>query len=270
MKRFGRNYTAIFILATALGACQHDGSGNGRANNNRSDDALNLLRSAVKQYPDSMRLRAQLASRLRENGDLSGALRETGIILAKDSLNPGILQFQAELLLDRKDTAEAIRAFEKIARANPESETLYSLAYLYAKTGNSVALRLCDTMIARMSRQHPKGDPYFIRGVYHLRTGNEDLALKSFNQSINIDHTMMQAYTEKGKLLFRRKQYKEAHSVFRLAATVSNTYADAYYWQGKCQQALGNNSEAADLYRKALALDPELTEAGKALKELKN
>ena len=79
----------------------------------------------------------------------------------------------------------------------------------------------------------------------------------------------MVAYLEKGFIYYDQKKYSEALKIFELAATVSNTYADAYYWQAKCFEGLGNKKEALNNYQKALTLDKNLKEADDALKRLK-
>ena len=53
-----------------------------------------------------------------------------------------------------------------------------------------------------------------------------------------------------------------------MAVKVNNTYADAYYWQAKCFEALHKKEEAIKNYQTALALDKELKEAKVALQRL--
>lgn len=267
-----RSYTYIFVslLAITHAGCQHSSSAGKQPVTAAPENPIEKLQAEIRLYPDSMRLRSRLAQNLRENGDFSEAVHQIDTILKKDSLTPAIHHFRAELLLDLKDTASATVAMEKAYELAPQSDAQYSLAYLYAASGNMKALALCDTMIRKMTRQNPKGDPYYIKGIYYLRLADTDKALKSFNQSINIDHTLMEAYTEKGRLYFKGGKYKEALSVFKLATTVSNTYADAYYWQGRCFEALGQPDEAVTNYQKAVGLDPDFHQARDAMKKLGN
>jgi tetratricopeptide (TPR) repeat protein len=78
----------------------------------------------------------------------------------------------------------------------------------------------------------------------------------------------MNAYIEKGALLYDMKKYKESIEVFEKATTVKNSFADGYYWIAKNQEALNNSKDAIDNYKRALALDQEFTEARDALKRL--
>ena len=79
---------------------------------------------------------------------------------------------------------------------------------------------------------------------------------------------MTEAYIEKGIIFFERKNYDTALKTFSMAATVSNTDADAYYWMGRCYEATGKTDDAITNYRRALALDTEFTEAKAALRRL--
>jgi len=54
-----------------------------------------------------------------------------------------------------------------------------------------------------------------------------------------------------------------------LALKVSATYADAYYWLGKCQEAMGKKEDARLSYQRAYGLDKSLTEAKEAADRLK-
>jgi TolA-binding protein len=53
-----------------------------------------------------------------------------------------------------------------------------------------------------------------------------------------------------------------------LAAKVSPTYAEAYYWMGKTKEAMGKNTEAKSDYQRAYGLDKTLTEAKQAADRL--
>ena len=74
---------------------------------------------------------------------------------------------------------------------------------------------------------------------------------------------------EKGRILFRQAKFKEAIEVYDLAIKVSGTFADAYYWKARCQEALGQKEDAKLNYQRAYALDNTLTEAKEAAAKLK-
>ncbi|HNN30868.1 MAG TPA: tetratricopeptide repeat protein, partial [Chitinophagaceae bacterium] len=61
----------------------------------------------------------------------------------------------------------------------------------------------------------------------------------------------------------------KALEIFKLSAQVNATYADSYYWQAKCYEALNDKQNAISNYEKALILDKNLQEAEVAIKRLK-
>jgi TolA-binding protein len=74
---------------------------------------------------------------------------------------------------------------------------------------------------------------------------------------------------DKGRTLFDLKKYPDAEKVFQLVLKISSTYADAYYWLGKCQESLGQKEDAKLNYERAYGLDKSLTEAKEAADRLK-
>jgi len=91
-----------------------------------------------------------------------------------------------------------------------------------------------------------------------------------FNDAIQHDYYFLNAYIEKGKVLFDEKKYTDAMKVFQLANTISATFPDAYYWMGKCQEAVGQKDEAKLNYQRAYGLDKTFTEAKEAADRIKN
>ena len=98
--------------------------------------------------------------------------------------------------------------------------------------------------------------------------GNASEAIKNFDEAIRRDYYFLDAYMDKGQTLYDQKNYKAALSVFNLAATITPTYADAYFWMGKTKEALGNKAEAKLDYQRAYGLDKTMTEAKESAEKL--
>jgi tetratricopeptide (TPR) repeat protein len=264
---FGCFFSLMVMFGTA--SCQHNSAGNKQEAKQRDNrNEFTALVSAVNRYPDSLGLRLQLADAYQNKKQLKAALRELDTILQRDSSYLNALYKKADLHLELKDTAAGIATLEQVKKISQEEEIMYGLAYLYAGQKNSSCLAICDTMIARMPKNNPIGDPYFIKGLYFRNINNNGEALRQFTASIRTDYTFMEAYTEKGKIYLDQKNYTEALKTFELSTRVSNSFAAGYYWQGKCKEAMGKPAEAIPQYQKALGLDPEFTEARKALQKL--
>ena len=122
------------------------------------------------------------------------------------------------------------------------------------------ALAICDSLLKK-DTGGVQAEPYYFKGVYYYNTNEKDKAISFFNQAIQHDYNFLDASLDKGRTLFEQKKTAEALKVFTLASTISPAFADAYYWMGKCQQALGQTIEAKENYRRAYGFDKTLTEA---------
>ncbi len=158
-------------------------------------------------------------------------------------------------------------ALEKSFALQPLQLSGVSLANLYAETKNPKVLLLCDELIKTDSAKE-LADPVFIKGIYYANIRKSAEALEQFEECIRRDWKFTEAYIEKGIILYHQHNIDEALKTFALAARVSNTYPDAYYWMGRCFETSGKTAEARTNYYRALALDRNFTEAREGLKRL--
>jgi tetratricopeptide (TPR) repeat protein len=259
-------FAVILFVFVFFVACDTTGS--------KQDSSLNLspylkeLFKQTKQYPDSVNLRINLINALDSSGLHKEALQQMDLLIAKDSLNFAFWNAKGHLQENAKDTAGAIVSYKRAFRVYPSPDAMLTLANLFAETKNDTALVLCKEVNGLSADKKYEADCRFIEGVYYARKGNIQQALTSFDACINARYTYVVAYLEKGFIYYDKNQYAEALKIFQLAASVSNAYADAYYWQAKCFEAMNNRTEALTNYNKALALDKNLTEAAAAVKRL--
>lgn len=233
----------------------------------KEEAAINFLRECLAKFPANPEFSRRLSEAYLQSGRSKEALAQYNEILQKDPGNFEAWYEKGLLLAQSEDTIDAIRALEKAYSLQPLQLFGLSLANLYAETKNDKALSLCDALIRQDSAQELT-DALFIKGVYYSNVNQKELALEQFENCIRRDWKFTEAYIEKGILLFNDKNIDEALKTFALAAKVSNTYADAYYWMARCFETIGKTEEASENYRRALALDRRFTEAKKALERL--
>lgn len=260
-------FILAFFVAVCCTACDTE--------NSKKETAANLspylkdLFKQTKQYPDSVNLRITLINALDSAGLHKDALQQMDSLIIKDSLNFGFWNAKGHLQENAKDTMGAIVSYKRALRIYPSPDAMLTLANLFAETKNDTALLLCKQVKELSADRKYEADCYFIEGILYARKGNIQQALSTFDACINARYTYVVAYLEKGFIYYDSKQYAEALKIFQLAASVSNAYADAYYWQAKCYEAMNNKNEAITNYSKALSLDKNLTEAATALQRLK-
>lgn len=260
-------FSILCFVLVIIAACNDTESKNNAAKN--LPPYLKDLYEHAQQYPDSVNLRITLINALDSAGMHKDALQQMDSLIVKDSLNFGFWNAKGHLQENAKDTAGAIVSYKRALRIYPSPDAMLTLANLFAETKNDTALRLCNQVRELSADRKYEADCYFIEGVFYARKGNTQQALSTFDACINARYTYVVAYLEKGFIYYDSKQYAEALKIFQLAASVSNAYADAYYWQAKCYEAMNNKTEAITNYSKALSLDKNLTEAATALQRLK-
>jgi tetratricopeptide (TPR) repeat protein len=265
-----RIYPSLLIITVLIIACRDSDKKASNSNTVKElpQNVLNLM-DRMKQKPDSVGLRLLLVDALDSLNHYQEALAQMDSLIKKDSLNYGLWYRKAKLNENAKDTNAAIICYNNAIKVYPSPDALLSLANILAETKNANALILCKQVDAlKMGREYA-AHTNFIKGVYYARTGNKNAAQQSFEECIKNDYTYMVAYMEKGFILFDDKKYSDALKVFETAIQVNNIYADAYYWQGKCYEALNDKTNAINSYKNAFALDKTLKEAIEAIDRLK-
>ena len=155
---------------------------------------------------------------------------------------------------------------EKYALVPSDPALAYDLAYEYSEQKNARALTLADSLIKVRAPEVEKA--YYSKANYYSQVNNTDQALKNYDAAIAANYRFLDAYFDKGQLLFKQKRYEEALRTFATGQKVSPATADFYFWVAKTQEAMGNKADAKMNYERAYALDKTLTEAKAAAERL--
>jgi len=231
-------------------------------------ERLKLLQDCIYKFPNTPEFKRLTGEAYIGAGKSKMALDLYNNLLKKDSLDFEAWYEKGLLLEQLHDTAQALIALKKAYILQPMNTYALELAHIYAETRNPAALQICDDVI-RNDFARELVDPFFIKGIYYANTQQYSFAVVQFDSCIRRDWKFTEAYIEKGIAFFKQKNYDEALSTFQLAATVSNSDADAYYWIGRCYEISNKKDEARIYYEKAVTLDKNFTEAREALKRLR-
>ncbi|MDZ4792938.1 MAG: tetratricopeptide repeat protein [Bacteroidota bacterium] len=235
----------------------------------KPDSAILFLNNALKELPNSFFLKLTLARSLAAQNKTDEALQLCNEMLQKNPEQVDVLKIKAELLDKKGNATEAISTLEKAYRLTPYDIDLnYELAYKYGETKNAKVIALCDSLI-KIDTLGLHAEPYYYKGLYFSNINDKKKALALFDQALQHDYYYLNAYIEKGRILYELKQLQEALKTFQLANTISAKFPDAYFWTAKCQEALGQKVEAKLNYQRAYGLDKSFTEAKEAADKLK-
>lgn len=235
-----------------------------------TDSVIAFTQQAMQKLPQSIPLKLSLAKALQQKNNIPEALSATDAILQQYPNAIDALLLKAELLKAQQKNKEALQTLEAAYSYAPfDAELAHSLAFEWAQAKNPKVLALTDSLI-KLDSAGRHAEPYYFKGIYNANIGNNNEALDNFNEALQRDYYFLDAYMDKGALLYNQQRYELALQTFRLATTVSPTFADAYYWQGKTNEALGKKEEALQDYDRAYALDNNLADAQKAAQSLRN
>ncbi len=235
----------------------------------KTKEAVSFLKDCITRFPNNMNFHRRLGELYEQAKLYDKALEQNDAILAKDSSNFESWYTKGQLLVALKDTSGGITALEHSYELQPVNNTGLAIASLYAELHDPKALVLSDEII-RKDTAAALADPYFVKGVYYSGIKQYKTAITQFDEAIKRDWKFTDAYDEKGIVLFQQKLYDSALHVFTMAATVSNTIADPYFWIGRCYEATGNKDQAIANYQRAIALDPGFVEAADRIKKLQD
>lgn len=233
------------------------------------NEAIKLLTEGAEKFPENTEYNRRLGEVYLQKGEYHKALQQYDDMISKDSTNFEAWFDRGSLLAKMKDTNEAINSLETSFTLLPINYSGLALANLYIAKKDPRALEVCNVLLSRDSTE-TQTEPLYMKGVYYSEVKEYDKALIQFEECIKRDWKMTDAYIEKGIILFERKNFPEALKVFNMAATVSNTDADAYYWMGRCFENTGDKEKAVLNYQRAFALDNSFSEARAAIRRLQS
>lgn len=230
---------------------------------------LQSLMEEANATNNNIELRLQLAEKL-DSAKLYGfAVAQMDSLLVGDSLNSAYWLKRGQYLRRGEDTAKAIKSFEYAAKIYAGDVQLIELANLYAETKNPKTLTICNILVKNFPNGKYNDQACFFEGLYYSKLNEPEKAIALYDKCLQSNFHFLDAYIEKGYLLFNQKKYNEALPVFTKLNEVSVTNADGYYWQAKCYEALNKKTEAIKFYEQALTLDATIVEAKEALERLK-
>jgi tetratricopeptide (TPR) repeat protein len=255
----------LIVLSILLIACKRDQK-DSTGNLSNMDSIGNIL-MVDSSMSDSVRL--QIIEKLVNADQLNAAIKNIDFLLQKSPDNPAFLFMKADVLERRKDTSQAILYYEKAdGAAGLFLQAKMKLLQLYAETGNDSALSLTDTLMSLPQAQKNHSDILLMKGIYFTRKAKWKEAEKTFDFIMKNDYTCLQAYLEKGWILYDQNQYQKALDIFEQSTVVKNDFADGYFWMGKTYLKLNQREAAIVNFKKSLVLDQELQEARDELKSL--
>lgn len=263
-------YNGLLFLLVFIYSCRGNDEEDAAGQPDENAVMIAQLQQKVQLNPDSLGTRYQLMNALAQGGKYKEALLQNDTLMTEDTANAALWYRRGDILLLSGDSVNGIHALEQSVKVAPAfAEPQLQLASIYANRSDVMAVTIADRIIAMSPETRTTSQAHFIKGLYYSNINETDKALEQFDECLKSDYTFLDAYIEKGLLLYDKQRFKEALAVFERAIQVSNTFAEGYYNAGRCEEALGNKGEAKLYYEKALGLDKDLSAAEEGLKRVK-
>jgi len=245
--------------------------------------AARLLAAAVQMSPGSIPARLALADALFESGDVAGAAREYSSL----TNGPGAPHAHYGLgrsLAAKGEKEAALREIEAAVQLFPEfGAAWYAEAMVLRGLGRSAEARVAveraqqfgpawpsvdDPVVARMRALRDDAGPHMKRALSLQKQGDVAGAIAEYEAASGADPQLVSARVNLIALYGRQQSWERAESHYRAIEQIGPVPAEAHYNFGLCLAAQRKSAEAAEVFRMALAVNPEHAGALSSLGQL--
>ncbi|MBN2588607.1 MAG: tetratricopeptide repeat protein, partial [Sedimentisphaerales bacterium] len=170
---------------------------------------------------------------------------------------------------DLQNPSGAARQYETVLKYEPTHYLACAkLALCFGQMGN---LEAAIEYNLRAIKMYPtSADAYFNLGfAYHLKQ-MYDKAIANYKKALKMNPEHSKAYNNLGFLLYESGKVKEALSTYRTGIQYVPNNLDLHYNLGIMLNDQGQKEEAIKEFREALKIDPDYSNARKALQALGN
>lgn len=231
----------------------------------RADRAVAAFAKAARIRPKSFEAQSSLGAALQESGDLAGAKSAYEAALKISPDHPGVLW---NLVLTAEQSGNGFEAERLCALLASKSKqpdpALFRLGSL--RFGRGDYSGSCEAFRNCLKRRPDWPAAQFNLGLALWKSGNRDearLKLEGVNGSF-----ASEALHSLALMAAEREDYHRALGYYKKLADSGERTPELFYNTGLILQNLGRPDEAAEQYRQALAVKPDLTEAAQGLAQV--
>jgi tetratricopeptide (TPR) repeat protein len=171
----------------------------------------------------------------------------------QDKLDPPIGDVPLQSPIDRpKVLAQLYEQLGKVADAEAAAPIMEAIQRIWRLSGSDTV----DLLMARAERFTKEDDL--------------DLAQKIIDAAVDMAPDQAEAWDLRAKINFLKKDYDAAIADLKRALDRDPKHYDAMSDLGVVYEAMGSKKEALEAYRKALAVNPYLSEPKRAVEELRS
>ncbi len=194
-----RRILFLAILGAFLAACGGDATEETVAETVTGDGGIDELTTRITEQPQNPSLYAARAELFYEKNNFDQAINDMTVAMTLDSTNLDYHHLLSDIYLDYFRSRLALQTMERAVALYPEDiPSLLKLSelQLFLKQ-NSASLQTIDKVL-RLQAQHPLA--FFFMGKNFEEMGDINRAINSFQESVEIDPEMVDAWVKLGQL----------------------------------------------------------------------
>ncbi len=232
-----------------------------------SRKAIETLERFLKRQPGTPEVEDQLLDLLIYTKQNEAALNLIAQMTAENAYRPLAYFKKGFILKSEGDTAAALQAFRKASEQNPQFYEAYlQMGLLSSHSDPDLALRYFDNALE--IRPESK-EALYAKARLLQDVGQYAEARKIYQKIVGIDAQDEQVFYNLAYLYFEEDSLEKAERNFSIAIGLNPAFDFAYYARGVVRESMGNTEGARLDYENALRINPEHEYAREALEELK-
>jgi tetratricopeptide (TPR) repeat protein len=234
------------------------------AERGRMEPAMRVLENAENYHPGSERINLARAEVYMRQGEWQKALSQADQAVKHNMYNAEAYYLKGFLFLELKDTAKAISSFQTATEQDPDYfDAFMQLGMIHAARHDPLALQYYNSAL-QIKPDHP--DALYAKGMFQQEHEMYNEAMQTYIHATKVHPEFREAYYNLGYVhMYYLKLYRESLKYFTDAIEVDPNYYQAYYNRGYAFELMGDISNAAKDYRKALSIQPDYTLAANGL-----
>ncbi|MBM4326826.1 MAG: tetratricopeptide repeat protein [Deltaproteobacteria bacterium] len=235
-----------------------------RLSQDRPEDAIQLLKTAMSHHPEEKLLQHNQAAALQELGRAREAVEVLQRMIQQDPLYAPAYLTLGQAMLHRKAYADAEKLFRKAIAVNPDFADAHaalaqaSLEQRRLEEARELALRAIQIRANTVMAYNALGQ------IALVRERSEE-ALEFFGRALRFRPDAWDVHSNLGAAFMALGRFAEAKESFEAAIRLRPQFAEAHANLGFALINLGNTNAAIEHLQKALDINPSLSAARDAL-----
>lgn len=234
---------------------------------NKSFDAITVIQQASGMFPDSLEIQLDLARKQNFLKQYDQSIQTLNRVVSSNIANDEVYYILGTNYRYLGQTERALSNLKVAVELNADNLLAYQdLAIMCDTLGKDQlslqyfenALRIDSTNMVTL----------FARGDFHNRRLQDKDAISWYRKVAKYNKDYAEPYFNIGLIYMDNDSIVKANKHFNMVVQMEPTHSLGYYYRGLSSQMLGNKASAINDFKQALNINPDLTRAKQALKDL--